>query len=197
MAHKLDKAADAIRRGESARREKRYEDARAAFAEASAEFRHRGLEAELAHALTRQAQIERDTGNLDAALRYQLKALSIGRALNGCRGLAHTIRHVADILQEAGRHGEADPYYREMLELYDTQADVPPLERANAFRSFAIHQQHLGNDEQALSLWLNVRDRYRALDDMFLSLTGIAENPGVKEADARLAALTLKASPNT
>jgi tetratricopeptide (TPR) repeat protein len=182
-------AADAIERGERARRDGRQDDARVAFAEVAALCRRHGQHAELAHALTRQAQIERDAGSFDRALAYQLEALAIERTLNNPRNLAHTIRHTGDILQAAGRHGEADPHYREMLELYRARSDIAPLEFANAVRSAAVHNEYLGNFEQARILWLEARERYSALDAEFLSRTGKADNPGVREADRRLAAL--------
>jgi tetratricopeptide (TPR) repeat protein len=179
----------ALERGETARREKRLDDARTAFAEAADVLRPTGSRADLAHALTRQAQIERDERLFAKALEYQLEALTIERTLNDRKRLAHTIRHVADILQDERRHAEAAPYYSEMLELYRTEAGVLPLEFANAIRSVALHNEYLGNKEQSLALWQEARDRYAALDALFLSLTGKSENPGVQEADRRLAAL--------
>jgi tetratricopeptide (TPR) repeat protein len=67
--------------------------------------------------LTRRAQIERDMGRHEAALRDQEEALAIYRELTDQSALPHVIRHLADILQDAGRHEEAAPYYREMLVL--------------------------------------------------------------------------------
>jgi tetratricopeptide (TPR) repeat protein len=185
-------AAAELERGERARREKRPGDARDAFARAAGIFRQSGSQSELAHALTRQAQIARDQGSLETALRYQLEALAIQRSLNDRKVLAHIIRHAGDILQDAGRHAEADPYYREMLALYGAEPDVPPLEFANAIRSVALHNQLLGNTEEARRRWREVRDRYAALDELFFSLTGSAENPGVAEADRRLDELSIK-----
>jgi tetratricopeptide (TPR) repeat protein len=183
-------ATQEIEQGERARREKRPADARDAFARAVALFRQSGSQAELAHALTRQAQIERDEKSFDAALAFQMEALAIQRTLGDRKTLAHTIRHVGDILQDQDRHAEADPYYREMLELYRAETDVPPLEFANAIRSVALHNQRLGNIGEARRLWQEARDRYGALDDVFLSLTGNPGNPGVREADRRLEELS-------
>jgi tetratricopeptide (TPR) repeat protein len=184
-----DKIAQALERGSVARREKHLDEARAAFAEAARYARAAGVHADLAAALTRQAQIERDLGLFDKALSYQLEALAIARNLNTPQTLAHVLRHAGDILQAAGRHAEADPYYREMLALYRATLDTPPLDIANAIRSVAIHAQNLRETDEARRLWQEARERYAALDDVFLSLTGKAENPGVKEADRRLAAL--------
>jgi len=39
-------------------------------------------------------------------------------------------------------------------------------------------------------LWRGVRDRHESLDDVFRNAYGLNENPGVIEADRRLAALS-------
>ena len=182
---------DALERGEQARRDKRPADARTAFAEASDVFRQRGAWSELAHSLTRQAQIERDTGAFDKAVAFQDEALTIARDLNDLKNLAHVVRHMGDILQSAGRHNDADPHYREMLALYQSLSDVAPLEFANAVRSVAMHEQNLGNVSEARRLWSEARDLYAGLDSVFLAMTGSATNPGVAEADRRLAALAV------
>lgn len=181
---------DALERGEEARRDNRPADARAAFAEAADVFRRRGAWAELGVALTRQAQVERDTGAFGEAVAFQEEALAIARDLDDPKTLAHVARHMGDILQDAGRHKDADPHYREMLALYRAFSDVPPLELANALRSAALHQENLGNTAEARALWLEVRDLYAGLDAAFREMTGRDDNPGVAEAERRLAALT-------
>ena len=188
MTEKQDAIA-ALERGEAARRDKRPDEARRAFAEAAGVLRSDGSRGELAHALTRQAQIERDERLFARALEYQLEALAIQRTLGDRKRLAHVVRHVGDILQDEGRHAEADPHYNEMLNLYRAESEVPPLEFANAIRSVALHNELLGKSKEARRLWQEARDRYAALNALFLSLTGKSENPGVKEADAHLAAL--------
>jgi len=180
---------DALERGEQARRDKCPSDARMAFAEAAEVFQRRGAWAEFSHSLTRQAQIERDTGDFDKAIAFQEQALAIARDLNDNKNLAHVIRHMGDILQSAGRHNDADPYYREMLALYQSLSDVPPLEFANAVRSVAMHEQNCGNTDEACRLWHEARDLYAGLDEVFRAMTGSNANPGVAEADRRLAAL--------
>lgn len=184
-----DKTERALERGMVARRDRRFDDARSAFAEASNHARNSGNHADLVAALAKQAQIERDTGSFDQALAYQLEALAIQRGLSDAEHLPHCIRHVGDILQAASRHDEADSYYSEMLKLYRAAPETPPLEMANAVRSAALHAAHMGRKDEARQLWQEARARYAELDAVFLSLTGSAENPAVKEADRRLAAL--------
>jgi len=52
-----------------------------------------------------------------------------------------------------------------------------------------IPHEMRGDKDKARSAWQDARSRYGALDALFLSLTGRHENPGVAEADRRLAAL--------
>jgi tetratricopeptide (TPR) repeat protein len=165
------------------------QEARAAFAEAAGIYRALNQQVELANALSRQARIERDAKAFDAAFAFQMEALSIQRTLDNESALAPALRHVADTLGDAGRHTDADPYYREMLDLYRALPDVAPLELANAVRSAAEHERHIGRTDEARRLWQEARERYAALDSEFLALTGKNENPGVCEADRRLALL--------
>jgi beta-lactamase regulating signal transducer with metallopeptidase domain len=173
--------------GETARLEKRLHDARADFAAAAAWYAAHGPVQMKVHTLSRQAQIERDLANYEAAASFQREALRLQREI-GPDGLPHAIRHLADILDDGGRHEEASPYYAEMETLY-RNSSTPPLEMANAVRSLAVHAEHVGDKDRAHRLWLEARDRYAKLDDVFLKLTGERRNPGVEEAERRLAVL--------
>ncbi len=184
----VEKAKAAMARGNDARFSDPQE-ARAAFAEAAGIYRALNLPAELANALSRQARIERDAKDWDQALMYQTEALAIQRTLNDKHALAQALRHVADILGDAGRHSEATPYSHEMLTSFRSLSDVAPLEMANAVRSAAEHERHVGQTDESRRLWTEARERYAALDAEFLALTGKHENPGVREADRRLALL--------
>jgi tetratricopeptide (TPR) repeat protein len=189
MADRSD-AEEALLHGETARREKRSADAADAFADAVACFRRLADPARLAHALSRQAQIARDVKDLPVALRLQEEAVTLTRGLGVDSSLPRAIRHLADILRESGQPSAAAPLYVEMMELYESAPDTPPLEIANAARSVACNVEALGDRASALTLWQRVRDRYEALDDVFRNAYGLNENPGVMEADRRLAALS-------
>jgi tetratricopeptide (TPR) repeat protein len=184
----LEKAKAAMARGNEARSSDPPQ-ARAAFAEAAGIYRALKRPTALAQALSRQARIERDLKDYDRALAFQMEALSIQRSFGDNAALAHVLRHVAEILADAGRHDEATPYCHEMLALYRGLTDVAPLDMANAVRSAAEHERHTGRKDEARRLWQEARDRYAALDAEFLALTGKNDNPGVREADKRLALL--------
>lgn len=181
--------AGALERGEIARREKRGEDAELAFREAVDVFRRSGRNDDLAHDLTRLAQVERDAGRYADALDHQTAAVAICRSLNDRPRLPHAIRHLADIYHALGRHREADPHYVEMQALYKAMPSVPPLEIANAMRSVAIHAEAMGDPEESQRLWRDVRDRYAALDHELFRLTGEKANRAVAECDRHLADL--------
>lgn len=92
----------ALRRGEEARREKRLSDAADAFAEAVVHFRKADDRSRLAHALSRQAQVASDVGDLAKARRLQEEAVTLTRGLAAPSSLPHVIRHLADILRASG-----------------------------------------------------------------------------------------------
>ncbi len=185
----LAKADDALLRGETARREARLTEAAAAFAEAAALFRKADRPSQLAHALTRQAQIARDALQFNQARRFQEQALALARRHGDLAALPHMVRHMADILVDCEAHEAAGALYTEMMDLYRRAPDTPPLELANALRSLACHTEAVGNRREAAALWRDVRRRYADLGGVFHDTYGLATNAGVEEADQRLRAL--------
>ena len=139
-----------------------------------------------AAAYAQAAQTSRDAGDFHDALVQQRRAVALLRDVGDKAALAHAIRHVADILVAAGRAQEAAEPITEMLMLYRGGSDAPPLDIANALRSAAVHAEAISDNETARAFWIQARERYAALDALFEGLTG---NPGVIEADAKLAAL--------
>jgi len=135
------------------------------------------------------AQQARDAGDFYDALLQQRRAVTLFREVGDRAALAHAIRHLADILVAGGQAGEAADSITEMLTLYRANPDAQPLDIANAMRSAAVHAEAIGDNETARAFWIQARERYAALDALFERLTGSAGNPGVAEADAKLATL--------
>jgi hypothetical protein len=185
----IAEAEDALRRGETARRDKRLADADDAFAHAVALLREADDPARLANALSRQAQVAMDLHDYRNARTSQDEAVALTRRAGGSSSLPHSIRHLADILRAGGEPAAAAPLYAEMMALYEGAPNTPPLEMANAVRSCACNAQALGDRVAALALWRDARARYEALDEVFRDIYGLKDNPGVAEADRRLAAL--------
>lgn len=135
------------------------------------------------------AQQARNARDFYEALLQQRRAVTLFREVEDRAALAHAIRHLADILVANGQAGEASESITEMLTLYRTAPDAQPLDIANAMRSAAVHAEAIGDNETARAFWIQARERYAALDDLFERLTGKPGNPGVLEADAKLASL--------
>ena len=135
------------------------------------------------------AQQARNAGDFYDALLQQRRAVTLLRDAGDRTALAHAIRHLADILVDAGRAAEASESITEMLTLYRASPDAQPLDVANALRSAAVQAEAIGDNETARAFWIQARERYAALDAVFERLTGSPDNPGVAEADAKLASL--------
>ncbi|MBC9034172.1 tetratricopeptide repeat protein [Sphingomonas sp. JC676] len=173
-----------LAQGETERRAGRAEDARRAFGEAIAHFRAEGDLPGEAKSLTRQAQIARDTGNLDWALHDQIQAIALFRRIGDGAALAHALRHAGDMFAEQGRLAHATAHLHEALDLYRAGIEAPPLDFANALRSVALLAEALGERAEARRYWEEAREHYARLDSVFPG-----ENEGVREAEAHLATL--------
>ena len=184
----MDDAAEiALAAGEQARREERLEDAAQAFARAVALLRDRGDDSRLGRALARQAQIARDRGDLSGAAQLQQEAVS--RLGDGDPAdLAHALRHLGDILGEAGRDEEAGTHYRRLCALRRDQP-APPLEHANTLRSLALHAEATGQIADAIRLWSEAKAAYADAGEQLRAMTGSDDNAGIAEAERRLSRL--------
>jgi tetratricopeptide (TPR) repeat protein len=109
-----------------------------------------------------------------ARLCYE-QAVALFREVDQPLVLAHTIRHLGDVYQEQGHPDLAEPCYHEAIELYRSHGDASSLDWANALRSLAVFRW-----EQTRALWEDLRDLY----------TTLSIEPGIKEATARVAALS-------
>lgn len=131
----------------------------------------------------------RDAGDPYEALVRQRRAIALLRGTDDALALAHALRHLADMLIEAGDPAEAAPAITEMLALYGAAPDAPPLDVANALRSAALQAEAIHDSDTAWIFWIQARARYEPLDALFEHMTGQPGNPGVAEADVHLARL--------
>jgi tetratricopeptide (TPR) repeat protein len=135
-----------------------------------------GVRAELLKAL---GKLDRDLGYIeDARVHYAMSA-EIARTLNDPPGLAHTLRHVADILRNQKKLSEAEPIYAESLAIYRADLGTPPLHLANALRGSALLMEGLGRELDALRDWSEAMSLYEQ--------AGVHE--GVEESKKRIANL--------
>ena len=159
-----------------ARREGRSQDAKQLFDKAVKFCRAAADQAMLAKSLTGLAQIERDLKNNVQAIQHYLEAATIYRSLPDPLRVAHTIRHVGDILRSQGSLDRARSCYEEALTIYRVNSETSPLDLANAIRGFALLLADAGETEQAKALWQEARTLYNAAD----------VQPGVQESDAQI-----------
>jgi tetratricopeptide (TPR) repeat protein len=129
--------------------------------------------------LIAQGYEERKRHHLDTALACYEEAVAILRTRNDQLRLAHTVRHVADILCDQDRESAAMPHYEEALAIYRAHPSASPLDLANAIRGYALLLQKLKDTSQVVLLWQEARKLY----------ADTAISAGVQEADRRLAAL--------
>lgn len=174
-----------VARADRARAEDRLTDAHRDLSEAVALCREVGTGQDLALALQKLAQIERDMGHGDRAQPLQTEAVALWRDTDQPLRLAHAVRHLGDIHQDAGRIEQAEPCYDEALALYRADPQTRPLDLANAIRPLAILKERTGDDALAISLWREAGNLYATVD--------IAQ--GVAESQAGLARLEGAAGP--
>lgn len=176
-------------RAHQARRENRLGDARRDLVEAVSICRREQEAADLAFALARLGQIERDLRDYDAARAHYQEAAGIHRDRDDALNLAHAIRHVGDIYQDAGQWELAAPCYDEALALYRGSRRTRRGDLANAVRSMAIQKEHTGDLEDARRLWHEARDLYASLDTPLRRIFMRRPNPGVIESSEHLTRL--------
>lgn len=129
-----------------ARRERRLHDVRGLLLEAVAISPTPDLLAAL-------GKVERDLGQLDAALAHYRDAASLYQSDGQLLSFAHTQRHVADIHAQIGDYAAAILAYSEPVEIYRQAAGPPVLDVANALRGLAIARENTGDRASALDLW--------------------------------------------
>ena len=129
-------------------------------------------------------------GNHANVLRYKLAVASARRVDDPLR-LAHTVRHLGDAYCYAGKTALAEPCYVEALSIYRSHEKTPPLDLANAIRSFAVLKGETDAAEAAQSLWQEAYDLYVAVGDApdITESFGRGVLGGVAESAARLALL--------
>jgi tetratricopeptide (TPR) repeat protein len=156
--------AEWITSGYQARRDQRPDDARNCFSRALQLSRASDDKLHKAQAHAGLGQIERDRKNIGAALMHYQVAVELLRKQPDSLILAHTIRHVADILLDEGTLEPAQRHYEEALSIYCAHEATPPLDLANALRGYALLMEESGKIEEATMLWRQAHALYEQLE---------------------------------
>jgi tetratricopeptide (TPR) repeat protein len=131
------------------------------------------------NALVIAGSVARQEGRIDEAIDLFTRAAEDARRQGDVLVLAHRLRHIGDIQQDAGRDAEAAPYYDEALALYRSRPDPPVLDLANMLRPLAMLKEKTGDRAGAKALWAEAATLYEA--------AGV--EIGAKESARRLALL--------
>lgn len=175
-----------IAAGYQARRERRLPEAKFAFTQAIHQLRDAvPPTAHLAEALRGLGQIERDLGEIAAALEHHQQAADVYRDLDAPQAVAHTVRHVADIERENGNLAAAARNYDEALLLYRSHPETNALDLANALRGYALLKGTTGHKEAAMAAWQEARVLY----EQVAAETGLDMQPAYEEVASQIARL--------
>ena len=95
------------------------------------------------------AQYERDKGRLAGALKLSRESYKLYQTLDDKLLVAHSARHIADILCGLGIHSEAQEYYQKALDIYRASACTDMQGLANTLCPYGIMLLHLGDVDKA------------------------------------------------
>ncbi len=185
-----------IGRGQQARRDGRLSEAKAAFTQAVFEIRDSGdspaseSDKELGQALSCLARVERMLGEIPASLQHYQEAAAVYRSAKPGSGqslkLAHTVRHIADLLRVNGDPAPAATNYDEALLIYRDHPETEPLDLANTLRGYALLKGGGGHPEAAIAYFCEARTLY----ERAAAQTGLDMQPAYDEMDREIARLT-------
>ncbi len=169
-------AREMILAGHQARRDERAKEAKALFVQA---FEGADSLDDRVDALRGWANAESDLGAFSESAARYAEAVARLRGLDEPLKLAHTVRHLGDVLRRAGRMGEALPCYEEAMGIYREHPEAEPLDLGNALRGYGLLLEPMGDNPRAREVWVEVLGIYRE----------VGVQAGVDEAERRMATL--------
>ena len=186
-----------ITQGNEARRGHRFTEAKTFFSEAVEQARAASNSLQLATALTRLGDIERDLHHAETALGLYQQAVELLRAqpanIADPLSLAHTVRHVADIALNLHQLDLAGPSYEEALSIYRSHPQTGSLDLANTLRGYALFKTAIGETQTAISFWQEAGTLYNQVwqePGSPFSESDLA--PGIHESTRQIALLSTR-----
>jgi tetratricopeptide (TPR) repeat protein len=126
------------------------------------------------------AYAARREGRIEEGLQLYREAVEALRPANRPMKLAHTVRHVADILRDMGDAQQARGNYEEALAIYRQHPEAANLDVANCLRGYGLALEELAENSAAANCWREAKQLYEH----------VGVEPGVRESEARLKRLT-------
>ncbi len=124
-------------------------------------------------------QFNWDHDQLEQALAHCQQSLNYYHKEDDRDRIAHSTRHMADLLRQLKQYNKSEFNYRQAIDIYKSAFTVNPGNLANALRGFAILLEAQEKFEEASIAWKETKDLY--------TVCNIQE--GVVEANQRLEAL--------
>ncbi|MCB0278737.1 MAG: tetratricopeptide repeat protein, partial [Calditrichaeota bacterium] len=107
-------------------------------------------------------QISHDQHNLQTALEFSLHSHEYYVLANNQNKIAHSGRHMADLLVELKRYEEAEQQYITAIHIYKTESGTHSGDLANALRAYAILLEKMQRRDEAIEMWYETRLIYQA-----------------------------------
>ncbi len=123
-------------------------------------------------------QFESDHDNLPDAISLSRQSIAYYNQSKDRNKIAHSVRHLADLLFRKEEFAEAKLNYGNSITIY-RELNASKGDLANALRGYAILLEKLREEEEAIRVWQEVRELYDSIN-----LKG-----GVEEANTRLNSL--------
>ncbi len=121
------------------------------------------------------AQVQQDQGDLGLALKTYKKIEPLYIQLKKTPEQMHTLRHIGSLFLELGKAECAERCLVQVAENYEN-SDTNPLEKANAFRVYALSLEERDKPQEAKQYWSKAKKAYEKV--------GLEE--GINECDSHL-----------
>lgn len=109
-------------------------------------------------------QFESDADDFDKALAFCQKALSFYKQSGDNNRIAHSTRHLADLLMEMGQEQDAEIHYKRAIDFYTSTDNNSSLDLANCLRGYALCLESLNKEIEAKQHWETVAELYGRLN---------------------------------
>ncbi|NNE99090.1 MAG: tetratricopeptide repeat protein [Pyrinomonadaceae bacterium] len=107
------------------------------------------------------AQFDSEHNRYPEALDLYRKSLENYKKADVSDKIAHSTRHVADVLRKLGNDAESEAAYREAIEVYRANPNSSSGDLANALAGFAEILEKRGKISEAIAAWEETKELYQ------------------------------------